>query len=122
VPGFFGHVYAQEVLGRSDLSKEYYYLVGYCPVAFHDRFAVARTLLNPGMKGTPEYRIVRQMCREPDGTPRAYGVREKELWEKVGDLSAASLGKTLDFSLIKRFHDGGIPQVRQMSLPNFGFQ
>jgi len=121
VPHFHSWGYVEHVLGikgipthdaYGDISRainnhRFYYRVGYCPVAFHGDTAVATTLLFPGMnrqKGTPEGRLI-----ESCGRPAAEVARMKAQVET--QLSMEALADSGDFSLIKWFHENGVPQV-----------
>ena len=53
-PGFTEYKYLKGVKDYVNDDREYCYRVGYCPVSFSDGFASSKTLLTPGMRGTPE--------------------------------------------------------------------
>ena len=102
IPSDSSHDIAKEISG-----SRFYYRVGYCPVRLDGDIAVATTLLFPGMnlkKGTPEGRLI-----ERAGLPPAEIARLKEQVEK--QLSMKALVDSGDFSLIKWFHNNGVPQV-----------
>lgn len=121
VPHFASWAYARHVLGRpapssgdahANIAKAVtehtlYYRVGYCPVSFHGDLAVATTLLTPGMNrklGTPEGRLIG--CR---GLPAPEVARMRAQVET--QLSMRALADSDDYSLIKWFHENGVPQV-----------
>lgn len=106
MPGFWSWVYAEHILGNPDPAQQYYYRVGYCPVDFYGEFAKAKTLLVPGMRGTPERHLI-----ESSGFPIDEIRRMEEQVEK--QLSMKALVDASDISLIKWFHDNGVPQVIQ---------
>jgi hypothetical protein len=87
--------------------RRYYYRVGYCPVEFHGDLAVATSLLVPGMEGrlgTPEGRLIEQSGLPADEVTEKRAQRERQ-------LSMKALVDGGDYSLVKWFHDNGIPQV-----------
>lgn len=100
--GFFSELFATEVLGRP-FERRCYYRVGYCPAVVEGDFVKATTLLYPGFAGTPEY-----------GAILRSGLSREEKDEMIGQARRQSrdhLEKTGDFSLVKWFHDQGVPQV-----------
>ncbi|NQU21803.1 MAG: hypothetical protein HQ567_11020 [Candidatus Nealsonbacteria bacterium] len=110
--GFFSEQYVHEVLGGWDKDEgHYYYRVGYCPAEIVDDFVVAKTLLFPGYTNTPEFRTVLQ-SRLPDW-------RKQNLIVRVQGLDVSEIRETGDFSLIKGFHDDGVPQVIHSDRPFF---
>ncbi len=101
--------YVREVLGEQNVDPakgNCYYRLGYFPAVVEGEFIKAKTLLFPGFAATPEYAaILRSLLTR----------REKqEMVEKARHLDAATLYTSRDFSLIKWFHDNGVPQVVQM--------
>ena len=103
-PPFFSQQYVKQVLGDSaEVGTPYYYRVGYCPVVVYDDLVVAKRLLLPGMRGTPEHDLL-QKARLP---------REERLQmaERAGQLTLAELGRTEDFAILKWFHEHGVEQV-----------
>ncbi|MCI0705555.1 MAG: hypothetical protein L0241_31225 [Planctomycetia bacterium] len=121
VPHFASWAYARHVLGqlaplggdaraniaRASTDHPLYYRVGYCPVSFHGDLALATTLLIPGMnlrRGTPEGRLI-----ENCGLPPTEVARMKAQVET--QLSKKALTDSDDYSLIKWFHENGVPQV-----------
>jgi hypothetical protein len=131
-PHFHSWDYVKHVLGirksftldaNADIAElisdsRFYYRVGYCPVTFHGDLAVATSLLFPGMsrqKGTPEGRII-----ERSGLAGAEVARMKTQVE--GQLSMKALVDGDDFSLVKWFHDNGVPQVVTMDIEVFKYK
>jgi hypothetical protein len=104
VPHFASWIYVDHVLGRPEPGRRYYYRVGYCPVSFHGDIAKAITLLVPGMKNTPERKLI-----EGASLPPADIVRMKAQVES--QLSMKDLVDGGDYSLVKWFHENGTPQV-----------
>jgi hypothetical protein len=90
-----------EILGSYDRSKRYYWRVGYCPAVMTDRLLVAKTLLLPGMQGTPEFdQSVRRWPRD----------RRVQFQKEVARLTSYGEGRWGD-DVTKAFHDGGTPQI-----------
>jgi hypothetical protein len=111
VPGFYSYQYAMEVLGhRRFRPKKTHYLVGYLPARQSGRLFVAKTLLTPGMDGTPEHSWYKaQVSDDP--------VKMGEFRVAVSGLTKKSLAESKDFSLIRQFHEAGIPQIKEFSIP-----
>jgi len=101
-PGFLSHLYGSQVIGELDPQKKYYYRVGYCPVVCENGFAAAKTMLIPGMRGTPERSVLEEMA----SNKRDLNVLD----DRIGKLTLTDLAKSLDFGLIRMFHNA-IPQV-----------
>jgi len=98
------HEYAESVLHSVDADKHYYYRVGYCPAVIAGDLLVAKTLLLPGMNGTPEFQqVVRRQAASHD--------EQRAFRKRVNALTLDNLLTSRDFSLIKEFHEAGIPQV-----------
>jgi hypothetical protein len=109
--------YVTDVLGQENVDPakgECCYRVGYCPAIIEGGFIKAKTLLLPGFAKTPEYgAILRSSLNR----------REKqEMIEKAKHLDAGGLWKSNDFSVIKWFHDNGVPQVVQLQTPVFDYK
>jgi len=116
-PPFWQHRYITDVLGEENVIPgmgECYYRVGYCPAIIEGDFIKAKTLLYPGFAATPEYGAILRS---------SLSRREKqEMIEKVKHLDAECLWKSDDLSLIKWFHDNGVPQVVQLRQPVFDYK
>jgi len=112
--GFVSGWYTEEVLGVETENDRFLYLAGYCPIAIFDSLAGATTMLSPGMRGTPEAKLL-----TASDLPRA----EKERIRKSGETAASfsKLVETRDFSAIKWFHDNGIPQVIEVNETRFKY-
>ena len=110
-PGCWAREYVRRVVGPepADSRQAYAFRVGYFPVALHGRFAVAKTLLLPGYKSTPEHALLRGWSagRDPDGRLR----------QSAFNLSAAYLMATGDFSALRFYHEHGVPQVVPVDRP-----
>jgi hypothetical protein len=107
VPHFTTWNYVAQVLENPVPGRRYYYRVGYCPVALQGNVAKAITLLVPGMKknkGTPEGKLIEQ-----SGLPTPEVVRLQAQVER--QKSMRELEDSGDYSLIKWFHENGVPQV-----------
>ena len=106
-------------LARTGTVHRYYYLVGYCPVSFHDDVAVATTLLFPGMsrqKGTPEGRLI-DSC----GLPADEVARMKAQLET--QLSMKALADSGDYGLVARhswFDGRGLRTTARLSSSSGG--
>jgi hypothetical protein len=101
--GYLSILYAQEVLGEPVTDGQRYYRVGYCPAVLEGRFAKAKTLLPPGMHGTPEHQLIMRSALP--------GAARREMVEAAGRLTWGALGASRDFSLVRWFYDHGVPQV-----------
>ena len=100
--GFFnGHI-AEQILGRSP-RKKCYHRVGYCPVVIDGLFAKATTLLYPGYVGTPEYGLILRNGMR--------GMTRPQIVDLASRMTRQELETNQDYSLMKMFHDNGIPQI-----------
>jgi hypothetical protein len=94
----------REVLGDSyDQDREYSLRVGYCPAVVEGDFIKAKTLLFPGHRTTPEYTAVVRS--------RMPWFEKRDMLKKMEAQDVAHQRQTLDFSLLRQFHELGIPQV-----------
>lgn len=100
---FWTNNYVKHLVGYPDPKKKYYYRIGYCPATIEGEFVKAKTLLFPGYRGTPELELLYDTVM-PQSTRRQF-------IEKTEKLSTLNLVETGDFSMIKWFHDNGIPQI-----------
>jgi hypothetical protein len=92
----------EAVMGRPlDSSRKWALRVGYCPVVEDNGYWKAVTLLYPGYKNTPEYATLQHLPKKERASALA----------AAKNLSVPQLAVTKDFSLFKKFHDGGVPQV-----------
>jgi hypothetical protein len=108
-PRFVQHRYIEDVVGEGSLEStggKPYYRVGYCPAVIEGEFIKAKTLLFPGYNSTPEYGLLVR-----SSLPR---LEKQSLLQQVRDLNAHKLYESNDMSLIKWFHDHGVPQVVQL--------
>jgi hypothetical protein len=108
-PLFAQYRYVTDVLGEDNVDPARgpcYYRVGYCPSVIEGDFIKAKTLLLPGFSSTPEHSAVRasSLTRQ----------EKEQMLRKAEHLDAISLYESGDFSLIKWYHDHGVPQVVQM--------
>ncbi len=99
--------YADFVPEGVTVKDNWYYKVGYCPCFEENGFIVAITLLVPGMDHTPEQDWY---YTHVGGSTEQRAV----LNEKVKVLTRDQLKQSRDLSLLKMFHDGGIPQIVQI--------
>ena len=105
-PPFWHSQYIPNVLGKLvPGGGDALFRLGYSPIVIHDDFAVAKTLLYPGYKSTPEYALLQNS---------SFSKSEKGgMQNKSTNQDAWRVVKDLDFSCIKWFHDNGITQVKQ---------
>ncbi len=107
IPHFSSWQFVSELIADPLPGARYYYHVGYCPVEFYGDVAKAITLLVPGMnlrKGTPEGRLIEQ-----SGLPQPEIERLKERVEL--QKTRKEFADREDYSLVKWFHQNGVPQV-----------
>lgn len=115
-PPFFTHRFVVEVLDSIDESQDYFYRVGYCPSVVSGDLVVAKTLLVPGMQGTPEFhRCLRRRVSSWEAQKRIRKQVENQ-------LTYRGLCKNADFHLIREFHRSGIPQVVALNKDVFCFR
>jgi hypothetical protein len=111
-PNYFSEQYAINILDDYDHRKQYYYRIGYCPIAFNsdgiNDIACGLTMLPPGGKYTPEW----DLC-ENSNLP--WREKRKILRRVKNSFLFSDLIKTQDFSGLKWFHDNGISQVITLS-------
>jgi hypothetical protein len=88
-----------------NLTKHWYFRVGYCPVEIKGEFAVATTFLPPGFSATPEYAML-----DRSETDREEKRRLLDLAKSSERLH--SLWPNLE--LTKWFHENGIPQLKDL--------
>ena len=94
----------ERILGDDDPNERYFYRVGYCPATVDCGFLRAKTLLLPGMRGTPEYEhFLRPLMTSHE--------KRTELERQVQNLAFCQLEESDDLDIVKNFHDSGIPQV-----------
>lgn len=102
-PGTIKHEITENIAGSDFSIFNSHSRVGYCPVVIDGGFAKAKTLLVPGYKSTPEYSLIYNSN---------LSYQEKQaLYQKTEQLSLAQLFETRDFSVLKWFHENGVPQV-----------
>lgn len=99
---FFTSQYVREVLGRQAVGQPYF-RVGYCPAVIHGDFISAKTFLFPGYRNTPEYETIMRAS--------LFWNEKRQMFETATTMNLDYLQRTGDFSLIKFFHDNGVPQV-----------
>lgn len=100
------------ILGNVEQGQNYYYLVGYCPVRFYGAYAIAVTLLVPGMDGTPE-RLVINSLPEPTRT-----IMHHKLSSQIKFTNTSDPGI---WELLKRFHNEVTPQIVTIDKPVFEY-
>ncbi|MGC4033474.1 MAG: hypothetical protein QM754_17430 [Tepidisphaeraceae bacterium] len=100
--GFLSGKYVADVLGQDVRHDgQFAYRVGYCPAVIEDRFVKATTLLLPGFAGTPEMEMIFHSNLRYDERQALV-----DQAKRVHDLIMQG-----DLSLIKFFHEHGLPQV-----------
>lgn len=103
-PGFWSHSVARRVLGPAfDPAADYAYRIGYCPAVIEGEFVKAVTLLFPGQRATPERAAI--LDADLDREDRERLIAEAEV------LDTRRLWETEDVSLLRWFHERGVPQV-----------
>jgi hypothetical protein len=108
--------YALKVIGFSAMldyitkGTRWFYRVGYGSCELLDDFIVAKTILYPGHRTTPEYGLLLNS--------KLSSGQKKEMREIATrrDQRVQELMVSGDYSFIKWFHDNGVPQV--ISLPH----
>jgi hypothetical protein len=105
---FWNHHYVSEVLGEGYDPKggTPYHRVGYCPVVLDGEHAVATSFLPPGFKKTPEYEAIMRA-----NLPWAEKERPRAL--ATDEMALVRLTEDCDFSAVRLFHEGRVPQVVQ---------
>lgn len=94
---------AQEVLGRLEPGKNYYYRVGYCPAVIDGEFIKAKTLLLAGMRGTPEAKALWGSALPT--------TEKKQMADRAEKLTLREIDQSKDFRLVRWFHEHAVPQV-----------
>ncbi len=97
---------AKHILKKSyDINECYYYRVGYLPIGVSNEFATGITLLLPGMKGTPEYELLRS-------TPN-YNSKKDAIASQLSNTPGIlnQINDENNLISLEWFHDNGIPQV-----------
>jgi hypothetical protein len=104
----WNHHYVTEVLGEDydPAQGTPYHRVGYCPVALDGEYAVATSFLPPGFCKTPEYEAIMRAK-----LPWAEKERLRAL--ATDEMALVRLMEDCDFSAVRLFHEGGVPQVVQ---------
>lgn len=104
--------YVVNVLGQENRlahAGECYYRLGYCPVMLEQDFAIARTLLMPGFRTTPEEGVLKGRQAPP---------RYLEWMGTAEDTYSEHFYVTAEYTeILKWVHDHGVPQVIQMTNP-----
>ena len=111
-PGFAGYKYLKGVKDDLNEDKNYCYRVGYCPISLNEGFVSSKTLLTPGMRGTPEDYLLKKA-----GIGRREEIEIRNSVEK--SVSRKIWAFVQDFSAIKWFHDNGVSQVMEIDKPLF---
>lgn len=112
VPGFFLHTYAEQVAGISGEASGCCVRIGYCPADVSGDFFVARTLLPPGFRDTPERAL---LSRVPLGGPE-----RQHLLELAASNDMPTMIAKHDFTALRFFHENGVPQVVKIGRPIHG--
>lgn len=102
--GYLSEAFVDEVLGRQiEDGQNFYFRVGYCPAAVEGDFVKAISLLPPGFRGTPEFTAIVQA-----DIPRC---EKTSMLQQATSMDLDRVKMERDFSLIKWFHEAGVPQV-----------
>ena len=110
--GFVSYNFLENVIEDFDFNKQYYYRVGYCPIVLDGKFVKAKTFLVPGMRGTPERKLLQSL-------PIAQQISIEAQIES--QLSFHSLVDSGNWTLIKWFHEQGVPQVKSFNQAIFRY-
>jgi hypothetical protein len=95
----------EAVLGyKPSAGMKFCYLAGYGPLVFHRDIAVAKTLLSPAMKNTPEASLINLRKLDLRTFQRMKG--------KIDDQSLKRIFNDGDFEVMRLLHDEGFEQVR----------
>jgi hypothetical protein len=100
-PRFHSYEYARNIL-TTEPQPNSHILLGYCPTVSFANIILAKTLISPGYRGTPERRAYE---RKIGPLPYA-GIEDK--------CSLHISYENDDFSLLREFHALGFPQVKQI--------
>jgi hypothetical protein len=95
--------FLQALAPNRDTRKDYWYLLGYCPVTVHHGFAVAQTLLYPGFKNTPEYGLIMN-------TDISF-LEKRDMLARVQEWEEGHNEAQTDMDLVRWFHEHGSPQI-----------
>jgi hypothetical protein len=103
-------LYVRAILGEEELSEELSteYRLGYCPVVVHGEFVIAKTLLLPGLKATPEFSLLLSARRDAAKVQNHLACAET--------LSNETLTTKEGIALLKYFHEHGVIQVRRRKI------
>jgi hypothetical protein len=112
VKGFVSYRFLEEILDNFDPQRRYYYRVGYCPSVINGNFIKAKTLLVPGMRATPERRLV-------DSLPASERITLEDKIES--QLTWLDKSNSPDWGLFKWFHQQGVSQVVSFDHPLFQY-
>lgn len=106
------------ILGNNyneDESCSYYYRVGYMPLGISEKFATGITLLLPGMRGTPEYKLLQKskiykndaglIAKNLQNTPKL-----NQLWQSKSNKE-----------FLKFFHENGVKQIVKLDKEPYNF-
>jgi hypothetical protein len=109
VYGYATWQFAESILPTRRPDVSYKFRFGYLAVEEEGGYWVAKTFLPPGYVGTPEYTRLSQ-ARLPTST-------KARLLAQCQDLSFERLCCTMDMTVLKWFHEHGIPQVIPYATP-----
>lgn len=110
-------LYFKKILGQENFNVRrgpLLHVLGYCPVSFRTRSAVANTFLFPGYRDTPEHAAV-ETAPIPDSLRQ-----ELVAASKKNTFARTLAGNTA--SAIEWYHKNGIPQVVQLDFPIFDYR
>jgi hypothetical protein len=104
-PGFSNYNPVDVILGGKRVpGQDYACRVGYCPAVVEGDFIKAKTMLFPGYGSTPEYGKILS-----SDLPRE---RKRAMIEETKQLNARRLLEPEGLTLMKWFHEQGVPQIR----------
>ena len=106
--------YLANILEDYDINKKYYYRIGYCPIGFSGNYASAKTLLAPGMRGTPEFIRMKESGLK---------FSEQKKFEKLANLQLKKLcfSDHSYYDALRWYQDNGVSQVVQLEEDPFRY-
>lgn len=94
-------------VGSIEGLKDYYYVVGYCPLVIDEGMAIAKTFLTPGYRQTPERRTLRK-------SGRLALMRDIEMASDDGINVDSVTRFERARAAVRWFHDNGVEQVKRI--------
>jgi hypothetical protein len=112
VPGFVSSRFVIEILGKPcERDARYYHRAGYFPAVIEGDFIKALTFLLPGYSQTPEYQLI-------ESADLSESVKQR-MKQQAREMNMHYPQTTGDFSLLKWFHENGVPQIIETDMTIF---